>query len=111
MIFALLFSLSAHADNWMRPADVAAGLVRGFQLEQECKRGGAICQKVDGLPLNALKVSAGVIVSDDAKLEEIAAEKAAKEAARAARLAKIENAKTIADLKEVLKDLAERDQE
>lgn len=44
-IFLLILFLGglAHAENWVRPIEIQAGMVRGFQLRQSCQSGGFFC--------------------------------------------------------------------
>ena len=62
LLFFLFLAEPAIAENWMRPAELG----RGFQLKASCEAGGAKCQKVDGLNLEALKTET-IFVDDLAK--------------------------------------------
>lgn len=63
LIFSLVIFGQAQADNWMRPQELAQGLSRGFELKETCELGGNVCQQVDGLDLEALKIE--ILKSDD----------------------------------------------
>lgn len=62
ILFLLLLSEPAIAENWMRPLEIG----RGFQLKESCEASGVKCQQVDGLNLEALKTET-IFVDDLAK--------------------------------------------
>lgn len=100
LLLVLMFSLSASAENWMRPKEVASGSVRGFSMQNDCIVDANVCQQVDGLVLEHLttqttRLGTLVIINDqvaiDADLKAVS-DAAAKETARKTQVARVKSA-------------------